>query len=59
MTLSNDKRSEINSAELYQISLLEEKLQVSRRKEKVGEVVIRKQFETRMISIPLRRGGSS
>ncbi|MEN9520294.1 MAG: hypothetical protein RLZZ381_2882 [Cyanobacteriota bacterium] len=55
MTLSNDKRSEINSAELYQISLLEEKLQVSRRKEKVGEVVIRKQFETRTINIPLRR----
>jgi hypothetical protein len=55
MTLSNDKRAEINSAEFYQISLLEEKLQVVRRKEKVGEVVIRKQVETRMVSIPLRR----
>lgn len=55
MTLSNDKRSEINSAEFYQISLLEERLKVTRRKEKVGEVVIRRQVETRMISIPLRR----
>jgi hypothetical protein len=55
MTLSNDKRAEINSAEFYQISLLEEKLQVARRKEKVGEVVIRKQVETRMVNIPLRR----
>ncbi|PSB08769.1 hypothetical protein C7B62_15505 [Pleurocapsa sp. CCALA 161] len=55
MTLSNDQRSEINSPESYQISLLEEKLQVARRKQKVGEVVIRKQVETRMISIPIRR----
>lgn len=55
MTLSNDRRSEINSPESYQISLLEEKLQVARRKQKVGEVVIRKQVETRMISIPIRR----
>lgn len=55
MTLSNDRRSEINSLESYQISLLEEKLQVARRKQKVGEVVIRKQVETRMISIPIRR----
>ncbi len=55
MTLSNDRRSEINSPESYQISLLEEKLQVARRQQKVGEVVIRKQVETRMISIPIRR----
>lgn len=55
MTLSNDKRSEINPAEFYQISLLEERLKVTRRKEKAGEVVIRKQVETRMINIPLRR----
>jgi hypothetical protein len=55
MTLSNDQRAEINSSEVYQISLLEEKLKVTRRKEKVGEVVIRKQVDTRMVSIPLRR----
>ena len=55
MTLSNDQRAEINSSEVYQISLLEEKLKVTRRQEKVGEVVIRKQVDTRMVSIPLRR----
>lgn len=55
MTLSNNRLSEINSPESYQISLLEEKLQVAHRKQKVGEVVIRKQVETRMINIPIRR----
>ena len=37
------------------ISLLEEKLQVTRRKEKVGEVVVRKQVETRIVKIPIRK----
>jgi hypothetical protein len=55
MTLSNEQQGETNSTESYQISLLEEKLQVARLKEKVGEVVIRKQVETRMVNIPLRR----
>jgi hypothetical protein len=55
MTLSNDKRAEINSSEVYQISLLEEKLKITRRKEKVGEVIVRKQIDTRMVSIPIRR----
>jgi Domain of unknown function (DUF2382) len=55
MTFSNDQQAEINSTESSQISLLEEKLQVARLKQKVGEVVIRKQVETRMVNIPLRR----
>jgi hypothetical protein len=55
MTSSNDQQSKINSTESYQISLLEEKLQIARRKQKIGEVVIRKQVETRMVNIPLRR----
>lgn len=55
MTLSNDRQAEANSSLTYQISLLEEKLQVARRKEKVGEVVIRKQVETRMVHLPIRR----
>jgi Domain of unknown function (DUF2382) len=55
MTLSNDQQAEINSTEAYQISLLEEKLQIARRKKKIGEVVIRKHIETRMVNIPLRR----
>jgi len=55
MTLSNDRQIEAGSLEAYQISLLEEKLQVARRQEKVGEVVIRKRVETRMIHMPIRR----
>jgi len=55
MTLSNDRQAETGSLEIHQISLLEEKLQVARRKEKIGEVVIRKQVETRMVHLPIRR----
>lgn len=44
-----------NSLEAHHISLLEEKLQVARRKVKVGEVIVRKQVETRIIKIPIRR----
>ncbi|MCC0176829.1 DUF2382 domain-containing protein [Waterburya agarophytonicola K14] len=40
---------------LTKISLLEEKLQVTRRKQKVGEVIVRKEVETRIIKIPIRR----
>ena len=40
--------------ENHTISLLEEKLLVNRRKQKVGEVVIRKETETRMLHIPVR-----
>jgi hypothetical protein len=55
MTYSNDQQAEINPTGSYQISLLEEKLLVARLKQKAGEVVIRKQVETRMVNIPLRR----
>ena len=41
--------------ETHQISLLEEKLIVKRRKLKVGEVVVRKEVETRMVHLPIRR----
>jgi stress response protein YsnF len=40
--------------ESVQISLYEEKLKVNRRKRKVGEVVVRKKIETRMIQVPIR-----
>ena len=43
------------SSEIERIALLEEKLQVKRRKQKVGEVIVRKQVETRMVQLPLRR----
>ncbi len=41
--------------ENYQISLLEEKLVVKRRQLKVGEVIVRKEVETRMVHLPIRR----
>ena len=41
--------------ENYNISLLEEKLVVNRHKRKLGEVVVRKEVETQVIHIPIRR----
>ncbi|HHP7231519.1 MAG TPA: YsnF/AvaK domain-containing protein [Xenococcaceae cyanobacterium] len=41
--------------EVQQIPLLEEKLRVARHKHKIGEVIVRKQVETRMIQVPVRR----
>ena len=41
--------------ENYDISLLEEKLVVKRQKHKLGEVIVRKEVETRTIHIPIRR----
>lgn len=66
MPLNNDlptdsfpeENSQIVEGEILQsqnISLLEEKLVVQRRRQKVGEVVVRKEIETRMIHIPIRR----
>jgi Domain of unknown function (DUF2382) len=37
------------------IKLLEERLVVDRNKRKVGEIIVRKQIETRMVTIPVRR----
>ncbi len=37
------------------VRLLEERLIVNRTKRKIGEVVVRKEIETRMVEIPLRR----
>ncbi|AFZ35769.1 protein of unknown function DUF2382-containing protein [Stanieria cyanosphaera PCC 7437] len=37
------------------IPLLEERLLVNRRQHKAGEIVVRKQIETRIIEVPLRR----
>lgn len=41
--------------ESHNISLLEEKLVVKRYRHKLGEVVVRKEVETRMIHLPIRR----
>ncbi|AFY78985.1 hypothetical protein Ple7327_3821 [Pleurocapsa sp. PCC 7327] len=47
-----DKKQE--ATEDLSVSLLEEKLLVNRNKRKVGEVVIRKQIETRFVQVPVR-----
>jgi Domain of unknown function (DUF2382) len=46
---------ELSDPNAYHISLLEEKLRVNRSKQKIGEVVVRKQVETRIVKIPIRR----
>ena len=38
-----------------EIKLLEERLVVNRGKRKVGEVIVRKEIETRMVEVPVRR----
>ncbi|OKH46512.1 hypothetical protein NIES2101_25065 [Calothrix sp. HK-06] len=37
------------------IKLLEERLVVDRTKRKIGEIIVRKEIETRMVTIPVRR----
>jgi stress response protein YsnF len=37
------------------IQLLEERLQIDRAKRKVGEIVVRKAVETRLVQVPIRR----
>ena len=54
MTLSDEKKPTVSPEDL-KISLLEEKLQVARQRKKIGEVVIRKKVETRMVQVPIRR----
>ena len=54
-SLIDDPKIEEQELEEYQIKLLEEKLIVKRFKQKVGEVIVRKQIETRTIHLPIRR----
>ena len=54
-TGSNINSTEDNELKNINISLLEEKLVVSRQKHKVGEVVVRKQIETKIVKIPIKR----
>ena len=49
------EQTEKQILEEHQIALLEEKLLVKRQKLKVGEVIIRKQIETRIVHLPIRR----
>ncbi len=51
----NDYNQKSNEPEVYQIPLLEEKLEVTKQRQKVGEVVVHKQVETRIVKVPIRR----
>jgi uncharacterized protein (TIGR02271 family) len=50
---SYQKSSEIR--ESYKIPLLEEKIKINRRKQKTGEIVVRKEIETKTVQIPISR----
>ncbi|MEM8720101.1 MAG: DUF2382 domain-containing protein [Cyanobacteria bacterium P01_G01_bin.39] len=50
-----DIKQQSDSLEIETIPLLEEKLQVAHHKQKVGEVIVRKQVETKIVEVPLRR----
>jgi len=51
----SDQTSESEIVEEDMIRLLEEQLIVNRSKQKVGEVVVRKEIETRVVEVPVRR----
>lgn len=50
-----DEGKTLEVTESYKIPLLSEKLTINRRKYKVGEVIVRKQVETKMVQVPMRR----
>lgn len=41
--------------DVHNIRLFEERLKVDRRKQKIGEVIVHKQIETRMVQVPVQR----
>jgi len=52
---STSSQSQSEVIEQHTIQLLEERLKVNLRKRKVGEVIIRKEIETEVVEVPLRR----
>jgi len=52
---SGESEKITDTSEEEMIRLLEERLVVNRSKRKVGEVVVRKEIETKMIEVPVRR----
>lgn len=51
---SNQEPNKVVVKEETLVPLLEEKLLVDRIKKKVGEIVVRKKIETRMVEVPVR-----
>ncbi|MGL5944099.1 MAG: DUF2382 domain-containing protein [Waterburya sp.] len=52
--LNNNQKS-LETRESYKIPLLEEKVKINRRKQKTGEVVVRKEIETKIVQVPISR----
>lgn len=55
LQIGNAYPTEEGLVEKHDLTLLEEKLVVKRSRQKVGEVIVRKQVETRTVHIPIRR----
>jgi hypothetical protein len=51
----NEKDLSIIEGSIPTIVLLEEQLRVYRHRQRIGEIVVRKEVETRVIEIPIRR----
>lgn len=50
-----ENREELDVVDKEVIRLLEERLVINRSKRKVGEVIVRKEIETRMVQVPIQR----
>ncbi len=52
--LNNNQKS-LETRESYKIPLLEEKIKINRSKQKTGEIIVRKQIETKIVQVPISR----
>ncbi|MEA5607357.1 DUF2382 domain-containing protein [Nodularia spumigena UHCC 0060] len=56
--MSKSQIETVNAAELDDediVSLIEERLIADHKQHKIGEVIVRKKIETRMVQVPVRR----
>ena len=52
---TGENQEELDIVDQEVIRLLEERLVINRSKRKVGEVIVRKEIETRMVQVPIQR----
>jgi stress response protein YsnF len=52
---TEEDREDLDIVDREVIRLLEERLVINRSKRKVGEVIVRKEIETRMVQVPIQR----
>ncbi|MCU0543444.1 MAG: DUF2382 domain-containing protein [Oscillatoriaceae cyanobacterium Prado104] len=55
LEIGGEEDGELDIVDREVIRLLEERLVINRSKRKVGEVVVRKEIETRMVEVPVQR----